>query len=48
MERLVALMCWLFNSEQHLDRNICKLEEDKHEVMGGRCDLKRRREGSEV
>jgi len=32
MERLVAVMCWLFNSEQHLDRNILKLKKEKHEV----------------
>jgi hypothetical protein len=33
MERLVAVMCWLFNSEQHLDRNILKLKEGKHQVV---------------
>jgi hypothetical protein len=33
MERLVAVMCWLFNSEQHLDGNILKLKEEKHKVV---------------
>ncbi len=32
MERLVTVMCWLFDSEQHLDRNTINLEEEKHEV----------------
>lgn len=26
MERLVALMCWLFNSEQHLEEVIMKIK----------------------
>lgn len=33
MERLVAVMCWLFNGEQHLDRNILNLKEEKHQVL---------------
>ena len=33
MERLVTVMCWLFNSEQHLDRKILKLKEEKHKVV---------------
>jgi hypothetical protein len=33
MERLVAVMCWLFNSEQHLDRKILELKEEKHKVV---------------
>jgi len=32
MEGLVTVMCWLFDSEQHLDRNIMNLEEEKHKV----------------
>jgi hypothetical protein len=43
MERLVAVMCWLFNSEQHLDRNILKLKKEKHEVAEAEMTFERRR-----
>jgi hypothetical protein len=33
MERLVAVIYWLLNSEQHLDRNILRLKEKKHKVV---------------
>jgi hypothetical protein len=44
MERLVTVMCWLFNSEQHLDRNILKLKEEKHQVVEAEVTFERKKE----
>lgn len=43
MERLVALMCWLFNGEQHLERKEGELEENKHEVVEVSIALKKKK-----
>jgi hypothetical protein len=39
MERPVALMCWLLDCEQHLERRISGKLRGKHEVVGGESDL---------
>lgn len=39
MERLVALVCWLFNSEQHLEGQVSRLEE-RHEAVGVRNEVR--------
>jgi hypothetical protein len=44
MERLVTVMCWLFNSEQHLDRNILKLKEEKHQAVEAEGTFERKKE----
>jgi hypothetical protein len=33
MESLIALMCRLFNSEQHLEGSILKSKKEKHEAV---------------
>jgi hypothetical protein len=43
MERLVTVMCWLFNSEQHLDKNIFKLKEENHQVVAGEVTFERKK-----
>jgi hypothetical protein len=45
MERLISVMCWLFKSEQHLEKKTIKLKE-RHEVVEVEVTFEKKTVGS--